>query len=42
MNRIEIILQSFTQPCEVQKSLFPNFSNVADELAKNGKLFRRD
>lgn len=33
MNRIEIIVQSFSQPCEVQKSLFPDFSNVADELA---------
>ncbi|HAU5566447.1 TPA: hypothetical protein JD264_21930 [Serratia fonticola] len=33
MNRIEIIVQSFAQPCEVQKSLFPDFANVADELA---------
>jgi len=33
MNKIKLIVQSFAQPCEVQRSLFPNFANVADELA---------
>ncbi|WP_456309375.1 hypothetical protein [Serratia proteamaculans] len=33
MNEIKRIVQSFAQPGEVQKSLFPDFVNVADELA---------
>ncbi|ACX86276.1 hypothetical protein F6Q07_22855 [Pectobacterium parmentieri] len=33
MNKIKWITQVFAQDSEVQKSLFPNFVNVADELA---------
>lgn len=33
MNEIKRIVQSFAQPGDVQKSLFPDFVNVADELA---------
>lgn len=33
MTKLEKIVQSFAQPCEMQKSLFPDFANVADELA---------
>lgn len=33
MNKIKWITQAIAQPCEVQKSLFPDFVNVADNLA---------
>lgn len=33
MNKIKWITQAFAQNSEVQKSLFPDFVNVADELA---------
>lgn len=33
MDEIRMIVQYFAQPSEVQKSLFPDFANVADELA---------
>lgn len=33
MYKIKWISQAIAQPCEVQKSLFPDFVNVADELA---------
>lgn len=33
MNKIKWITQSFAQPYEVQKKLFPEFVNVADQLA---------
>ena len=33
MNKIMWITQVIAQPCEIQKGLFPNFVNVADELA---------
>lgn len=33
MNRIKWITQSFAQPYEIQKMLFPDFINVADQLA---------
>lgn len=33
MNKIKWIAQVIAQPYEIQKSLFPDFANVADELA---------
>ncbi|XKM14527.1 hypothetical protein RCS94_04955 [Orbaceae bacterium ac157xtp] len=33
MNKIKWVTQAIAQPCEIQKSLFPDFVNVADELA---------
>ena len=33
MNKIKWITQVIAQPYEIQKSLFPEFANVADELA---------
>lgn len=33
MNKIKWITQVIAQPYEIQKSLFPDFANVADELA---------
>ena len=33
MNKIIWIAQVIAQPYEIQKSLFPDFANVADELA---------
>lgn len=33
MNKIKWITQSFAQPYDVQKRLFPDFVNVADQLA---------
>lgn len=33
MNKIKWATQAIAQPCEVQKGLFPDFANVADELA---------
>ncbi len=33
MNKIKWIVQVIAQPYEIQKSLFPDFANVADELA---------
>ena len=33
MNKIKWIAQVIAQPYEIQKSLFPEFANVADELA---------
>lgn len=32
MNKIKWITQAIAQPCEIQKSLFPEFANIADEL----------
>lgn len=33
MNKFEWVTQVIAQPYEVQKSLFPDFANIADELA---------
>ena len=33
MNKIKWVTQAIAQPCEIQKSLFPDFANIADELA---------
>ncbi|GKX61437.1 hypothetical protein [Pragia fontium] len=33
MNKIKWVTQAIAQPCEIQKGLFPDFVNVADELA---------
>lgn len=33
MNEIKVVVQSLAQSCEIQKSLVPDFANVADELA---------
>ncbi len=33
MNKVKWITQSFAQPYEMQKKLFPDFVNVADQLA---------
>jgi hypothetical protein len=33
MNKIKWVTQAIAQSCDIQKSLFPDFVNVADELA---------
>lgn len=33
MNKIKWVTQAIAQPYEIQKGLFPDFANVADELA---------
>lgn len=38
MNKIKWATQAIAQPCEVQKGLFPDFVNVADELAAEWEM----
>lgn len=38
MNKIKWVTQAIAQPCKIQKSLFPDFVNVADELAVDWEL----
>lgn len=38
MNKIKWVTQAIAQPCKIQKSLFPDFANVADELAVDWEL----
>ncbi|WP_202984318.1 hypothetical protein [Snodgrassella sp. ESL0253] len=33
LNKLKWLTQVIALPCEIQKSLFPDFSNVAEELA---------
>lgn len=38
MEKLRWVVTVFAQDCEVQKSLFPDFANVADELAVEWEL----
>lgn len=38
MNRLKWIIQALSQPYEIQKTLFPDFVNIADELAGEWEL----
>lgn len=38
MNKIKWVTQAIAQPCEIQKSLFPDFANIADELAAEWEM----
>ncbi|WP_159565439.1 hypothetical protein [Budvicia diplopodorum] len=38
MNKIKWITQAIAQPSSIQKELFPDFANVADELAVEWEL----
>lgn len=42
MNKIKWVTQAIAQPCEIQKSLFPDFANIADELAVEWEMALND